>query len=258
METSPSPKTRRVLSMNNSTVSRWTLDEDQLLLTIFSNATTKVRWVDLEKVFPGKSSTDISRRWNNVLNPNLAKGSFSKEDDNAIHEWVKENGPVKWNLLSKHFPTCRTGKQLRERWYNCLAPHNTSEWTPEEDFQIILWQQNLGNKWKEISNILVGRTENQIKNRWNKISRMNKRIINGESPCRKRGRKKAQNAMIKKPNNAIKVDDFDPFPYDLTSGFEDGKINQNMNFNILDIQSLLPDQKVLESEFIQNDRLSIE
>lgn len=44
-------------------------------------------------------------------------------------------------------------------------------WTEEEDMQLIEAHERMGNKWAEISKLLPGRSESDIKNRWNATKR---------------------------------------------------------------------------------------
>jgi len=45
------------------------------------------------------------------------------------------------------------------------------KWTILEDIVLLEKQKEIGNKWSEISHYLNGRTENQIKNRFNCLLR---------------------------------------------------------------------------------------
>lgn len=53
-------------------------------------------------------------RWQKVLNPNLVKGPWTKEEDETLLQLVQEFGPKNWSNIAKHLPG-RIGKQCRER-----------------------------------------------------------------------------------------------------------------------------------------------
>jgi hypothetical protein len=71
-------------------------------------------------------------RWQKVLNPELVKGPWTKEEDEKIIELVKELGAKQWSKIAMQLPG-RIGKQCRERWYNHLNPDiKREEWSCDE------------------------------------------------------------------------------------------------------------------------------
>jgi Myb-like DNA-binding domain len=43
------------------------------------------------------------------------------------------------------------------------------QWTPQEDLMLLEKQQAIGNQWALIAKDISGRTENQVKNRFNSL-----------------------------------------------------------------------------------------
>ena len=155
---------------------QWTNEEDQLLSYLVQHTSSRMQWQTISIFISGHTPQQIMNRWNKVINPSLVKGSWSKQEDQILTNWVKENGEIHWTKAASLLKG-RTGKQCRERWMNCLKPEiRKAEWTPEEDELIIRLQKQIGNKWAKISEKLPGRTDNSVKNRWNSV--LKKRLNN--------------------------------------------------------------------------------
>jgi hypothetical protein len=96
----------------------------------------------------------------------LKKGQWSPQEDKLLKQWVKINGPKKWEACGR-FIQGRKGKQCREHWKNCLNPDLLKgKWTPEEDFLIMFFYPKCKESWKKIIPLFNGRIENSIKNRF--------------------------------------------------------------------------------------------
>eukprot|EP01029_Cantina_marsupialis_P013165 TRINITY_DN2915_c0_g2_i1.p1 TRINITY_DN2915_c0_g2~~TRINITY_DN2915_c0_g2_i1.p1 ORF type:complete len:761 (-),score=196.38 TRINITY_DN2915_c0_g2_i1:578-2860(-) len=165
---------------------RWNISDDEMLIKIRSEVTSKVVWPEIANKM-GRETMDVLHRWFCILYPNdRLKGPWSKpEDEYLIAAVNRRNGTkdtIRWCEVANEMPG-RTGKQCRERWSNYLDPTiNTGEWTEAEDDLLFTKQQEIGNKWCEISSLLPGRTENQVKNRYNSSHKKKwyeKRMRNG-------------------------------------------------------------------------------
>ena len=100
----------------------------------------------------------------------MKKGAWSAEEDQKLVDFVTkyDGASKKWKQIANKLPG-RTGKQCRERWYNLLDPTiSKAPWSKDEDRIILTYQRDgNGSQWARMSQCMIGRTDNAIKNHWN-------------------------------------------------------------------------------------------
>ena len=107
------------------------------------------------------------------------KSKFSPDEDQQLIALVKEYGTNAWEAIIRKMPW-RNERQCRDRWFYYLSPDlNKGPWTQEEDDLLIKSVKEIGPQWVKITKFFKGRTDVQIKNRWNII----KRNVTFDSDC---------------------------------------------------------------------------
>ena len=167
------PTRARKRNSGSSRNGMWSNEDDQKLISLVKRSQV-VNWPYICKFFPNHSQTQVIERWNKVLDPCLLKGSWTRQEDEIIINYVAQYGTKSWTKLASFLPG-RIGKQCRERWVNHLNPQiSHGPWTPIEDQMLIALHEKFGNHWTKIGAMMPTRSDNSIKNRWN--STLSKRV----------------------------------------------------------------------------------
>lgn len=58
-------------------------------------------WKKIASYFEDRTDVQCLHRWQKVLNPNLVKGPWTKEEDEIVMQLVLKHGPKNWSTLAK-------------------------------------------------------------------------------------------------------------------------------------------------------------
>lgn len=104
------------------------------------------------------------------------KSLFSKDEDEKLKDLVNFYGIDNWKIVSSQMKN-RNIRQYKERWFNYLMPEiKKTDWSKEEDELLLNLHSEYGPKWKQISLKISGRTDINVKNRYNLLQRRKNRI----------------------------------------------------------------------------------
>jgi hypothetical protein len=99
--------------------------------------------------------------------------SFTPDEDDRLRELVSKYGTEDWSRIASKMRKRET-RQCRERWNNYLAPNIVrAAWTPEDDTLLAQKVAELGRKWQHVAQFFQGRTDINVKNRWNHLRKHN-------------------------------------------------------------------------------------
>ena len=135
------------------------------------------------------------------LNWNLEEEQYIKvlREVEQIVSWKK----IAQILNQKFTDSVRTGKQCRDRYINYIrfTAENPKlfSWTREEDQILFEKYHSHGSKWVMISNEMMGRSENNLKNRfYGAIRKIMRKIEKVEKEMKPKPKKRVQKRQLLK------------------------------------------------------------
>ena len=149
----------------NPTVDRWSSNEEDLLTDVVKGFFGQpIDWKLVASRLPGRSVRECWAKFTDLTTTETKKLKWSDLEDKMLHKWVAKNGPAKWASCALMIPG-RIGRQCRDRWMNVLDPGlKVGDWSDAEQLNMFELMKDHLVSWRKISNGLIGRTENSIKN----------------------------------------------------------------------------------------------
>jgi len=113
----------------------------------------------------------------------LKRKLWSKVEDEALQRLIlPQAANPQWEAVAAQMVAldfAKTSKQCKDRWVNNLSPAlNKTKWSCAESKELLSQYLCSGNKWKVISGIFAGRTDNSVKNQFFSVIRKSLRTMN--------------------------------------------------------------------------------
>ena len=155
---------------------RWLQLEDKRLRSVLAALDGPISkahtdWDAVARALGSRDAAECRLRWEKVIGKGERKGRFTAAEDEAVRKYAAEG--LEWPEIAARVPG-RNSKQIRDRFYNKLAPGLkavSDPWTEREDALLYHSYQKWGSAWGQICLVVAGRSPNMVKNRWNSRGR---------------------------------------------------------------------------------------
>jgi len=94
----------------------WKKDEDRKIEELVFKYGKS--WSKISKLLGTRNGKQIRDRFINVLDPEIRKGKFTKEEDSKLVVLFKQHGP-KWATIAKYYPN-RTADMIKNRFHSSI------------------------------------------------------------------------------------------------------------------------------------------
>ncbi|CDW57175.1 Myb DNA-bind 6 and Myb DNA-binding domain contain ing protein [Trichuris trichiura] len=153
----------------------WTPEEDKKLLELvsFFSKGDHVLWRPVAFNLENRDATQCRQRYEAL---HVRRGHWTEEEDRLLLQAVKRHGKKSWAAVAAQVPD-RSAVQCRARYKDVLDKGvKLSSWTKLEDEILMLGFKTFGRCWTKISNLIVGRTGNQVKMRFRALEKIKKKL----------------------------------------------------------------------------------
>ena len=101
------------------------------------------------------------------------KPTWTAEEDTLLRHLVNQVGPKRWSTIARYMNNGRTAVQCSKRWFSALTPDivPSIKNSQVEDEFILYMYDTIGKKWSDMARLLNGKTPENIKNRYNALSK---------------------------------------------------------------------------------------
>ncbi|XP_068166770.1 snRNA-activating protein complex subunit 4 [Antennarius striatus] len=175
----------------------WTPDEDNQLRELVEKMRIGnfIPYTQMSYFMEGRDPAQLVYRWNQVLDPSLKKGQWTKEEDQLLLRAVSIYGEKDWCQIKKQVPGRHDGA-CRDRYYDCLKVGIKKTPFDQQERELLrkLVEKHGVGRWAKIAAEIPHRHDAQCLREWKRLNKEKKpRAKKTKKAPRKR--KKAQTIM---------------------------------------------------------------
>uniref|UniRef100_A0A668SSN9 Small nuclear RNA activating complex, polypeptide 4 n=1 Tax=Oreochromis aureus TaxID=47969 RepID=A0A668SSN9_OREAU len=152
----------------------WTPAEDDLLRELVDKMRIGnfIPYTQMSYFMEGRDPAQLIYRWNQVLDPSLKRGPWTKQEDKLLLQAVARHGEKNWWKIRLEVPG-RTDGGCRDRYYDCLkagtkrGPFDRKE----RELLLELVEKHGVGHWAKIASEIPNRIDAQCMRTWRQMSK---------------------------------------------------------------------------------------
>ncbi|XP_014194812.1 snRNA-activating protein complex subunit 4 isoform X2 [Haplochromis burtoni] len=183
----------------------WTPAEDDLLRELVDKMRIGnfIPYTQMSYFMEGRDPAQLIYRWNQVLDPSLKRGPWTKQEDKLLLQAVARHGEKNWWKIRLEVPG-RTDGGCRDRYYDCLkagtkrGPFDRKE----RELLVELVEKHGVGHWAKIAAEIPNRIDAQCMRTWRQMTKAaDEKLGCARKPQRKRGGDEKKKKAAKTNNN---------------------------------------------------------
>uniref|UniRef100_A0A8D0CX54 snRNA-activating protein complex subunit 4 n=1 Tax=Sander lucioperca TaxID=283035 RepID=A0A8D0CX54_SANLU len=152
----------------------WTPAEDDMLRELVKEMRIGnfIPYTQISYFMEGRDPSQLIYRWNQVLDPSLKKGFWTKEEDELLLNAVSRYGEKDWWKIRFEVPG-RTDSGCRDRYYDCLKAGTKKGPFDQQEKDLLrqLVKKHGVGRWAKIAAEIPDRYDAQCLREWRKLSK---------------------------------------------------------------------------------------
>ncbi|XP_040927933.2 snRNA-activating protein complex subunit 4 isoform X2 [Betta splendens] len=190
----------------------WTPAEDALLRELVDKMRIGnfIPYTQMSYFMKGRDPAQLIYRWNQVLDPSLKKGPWTKQEDQLLLEAVSRYGEKNWWKIRLEVPG-RTDSACRDRYHDCLKAGTRRGGFDRRERELLLQlvdKHGVGH-WAKIAAEIPHRNDAQCLRAWKQVSRLqpSQKHNTARQHLRRRNEGKTSSAKKSIKRRLIKVEE---------------------------------------------------